>query len=133
MCRLLQVCSCGYRSRRSDVSDVGERISPSELLQVGRSPPAVRSQYAAELAAARGNQHTQRSHQPFPRGTNAACRDKRQDGLVRIEKPGYTGPGTDQISTAAAAATATDEVADGDDSIQSGDAAADTGPLPLSA
>src|SRR6516165_4854445 len=53
--------------------------------------------------------------------------------FVRIEKPGYTGPGMDQISTAAAAATATDEVADGDDSIQSGDAAADTGPLPLSA
>ena len=50
-----------------------------------RPATAVRSQYAAELAAAFGNQHTQRSHQRFPRGTNAACRNKRQDGLVRIE------------------------------------------------
>src|SRR6516225_12031382 len=38
--------------------------------------------------------------------------------FVRIEKPGYTGPGTDQSSTAGAPVTATDEVAAGDDSIQ---------------
>ncbi len=50
--------------------------------------------------------------------------------FVRIEKPGYTGPDADPASTIAVTAT-TDEVAD--DPVAAGEAAADPGPLPLSA
>jgi len=53
--------------------------------------------------------------------------------FVRIEKPGYTGPETDQTSAAAAATAASEEVTAADDPAAPGDPAADGGPLPLSA
>jgi len=55
--------------------------------------------------------------------------------IVRIQKPGYTGPDADPDAAAAAAARgATDEgAAAGDDKDQSGDAADGPRPLPLSA
>ncbi len=52
--------------------------------------------------------------------------------FVRIEKPGYAGPQTDQTS-AAPVTEAGEEVAAADDPAGSGDPAADAGPLPLSA
>ena len=53
--------------------------------------------------------------------------------FVRIEKPGYAGPQTDQTSATAAVTEASEEVAAADDPAGSGDPAADGGPLPLSA
>jgi len=55
--------------------------------------------------------------------------------FVRVEKPGHTGPDRDPGAAAVATAGgATDEVvAACDDSVQSGDAAAGSDPLPLSA
>ena len=52
--------------------------------------------------------------------------------FVRIEKPGYAGPQTDQTSATAAVTEASEEVAAADDPTESGDPAADGGPLPLS-
>ncbi|OBA57336.1 hypothetical protein A5647_24305 [Mycobacterium sp. 1100029.7] len=48
--------------------------------------------------------------------------------IVRIEKPGYTGPETEPAPADTAAARPTD-----DDAVDSGDGADDTGPLSLSA
>jgi single-strand DNA-binding protein len=55
--------------------------------------------------------------------------------IVRIEKPGYTGPNGDPGATAVAAGgEATDEeAAAGDDQVKSGDTADGPSPLPLSA
>ena len=53
--------------------------------------------------------------------------------FVRIQKPGYTGPDTDQTPAAATVTPASEEVTAADDPAQSGDPAADPGPLPLSA
>ena len=52
---------------------------------------------------------------------------------VRIEKPGYTGPDTDQTPAAAAVTVAGEEVTAADGRAESGDSTADPGPLPLSA
>ncbi|BBZ51804.1 single-stranded DNA-binding protein [Mycobacterium heidelbergense] len=52
--------------------------------------------------------------------------------FVRIEKPSYTGPDTDQRTTAATAEGA-DEAPAADAPVEQGDPAADRGPLPLSA
>ena len=54
--------------------------------------------------------------------------------FVRIEKPGYTGPDADPGPAVAAPGEAADAVpTDGDDPVQSGDATAGPGRLPLSA
>jgi single-strand DNA-binding protein len=55
--------------------------------------------------------------------------------IVRIEKPGYTGPDADPGAAAVAAAgkAADEDAAAGDDQVQSGDAADSPTPLPLSA
>ena len=53
--------------------------------------------------------------------------------FVRIEKPGYTGPDAEQTPAAAAVTAAGEEVTAVDDPAESSDAAADPGPLPLSA
>jgi single-strand DNA-binding protein len=54
--------------------------------------------------------------------------------FVRIEKPGYTGPDADSgPAVAAAAGGVTDEAPAADGAVQSGDATAGPGPLPLSA
>jgi single-strand DNA-binding protein len=53
--------------------------------------------------------------------------------FVRIEKPGYAGPQPDQASAAAPATEAGEEVTAADDPEESGDPAAEGGPLPLSA
>ncbi|MGO9694241.1 MAG: single-stranded DNA-binding protein [Mycobacterium sp.] len=52
--------------------------------------------------------------------------------IVRIEKPGYTGPDAEPAPVAAAG-EATDEVPAVDEPVQSGDATGGPGPLPLSA
>jgi single-strand DNA-binding protein len=51
--------------------------------------------------------------------------------IVRIEKPGYTGPDGDLNAVADVTATGTEATAD--DPVKSGDPAAEPGPLPLSA
>ena len=53
--------------------------------------------------------------------------------FVRIEKPGYNGPDTDQTPAAAAVTAAGEEVTAADGPAESGDSTADPGPLPLSA
>jgi single-strand DNA-binding protein len=55
--------------------------------------------------------------------------------IVRIEKPGYTGPDADPgaAAVAAAAGAADEDPAANDDQVQSGDAADGPSPLPLSA